>query len=458
MKTMRYKLLTVAFLALLAACNPNPKDEMNEDTFISLIVLDPGHFHASLVQKQMYKGVDRTVHVYAPEGPELKDYISRIESYNEREDSPTSWKLEVYAGEDFLDKLLKERAGNLVILAGNNQRKTEYIDACVKAGLNVYSDKPIAIEPSDYELLVSIFREAEEKEVLVYDIMTERFEITNILQKAIANREEIFGELLNGTTEEPAIVKKSVHHFSKEVSGIPLKRPAWFFDVKQEGKAIADVGTHLVDLILLGAGNVQQSFSKEDIEILQSTTSVTPLSLEQFTRVTGEERYPFYLSAYVEGDTLKAPVNSSLDFRVGDIYAHVTVDWAYKAPEGGADTHYSIMRGSQTTIEIRQGAEENYRPELFVIAKEERNEKLETALRAFIQEGLSEIYPGLAIENADDNTWHILIPDEHRVGHETHFAEVTRMFLASFQLGRLPEWEIQQMLTKYFITTSAASN
>ena len=455
---MRFKLSAIAFLALLAACSPNPKDEMSEDALISLIVLDPGHFHASLVQKQMYEGVDKTVHVYAPEGPELNDYISRIESYNEREDSPTSWKLEVYAGEDFLDKLLKEKAGNLVVLAGNNQRKTEYIDACVKAGLNVYSDKPMAIDPADYELLVSIFREAEEKGVLVYDIMTERFEITNILQKTIANREEIFGELLNGTPEDPAIVKKSVHHFSKEVSGIPLKRPAWFFDVKQEGKAIADVGTHLVDLILPGAGNVQQSFSKEDVEIIQSTTRVTPLSPEQFARVTGEERYPSYLSAYVEGDTLKVPANSSLDFRVGNIYAHVTVDWAYKAPEGGADTHYSIMRGSRADIEIRQGAEENYRPELFVIAKEERNEELGTALQAFIQEELGEIYPGLSMDKVDDNAWHILIPDEHRVWHEAHFAEVTRMFLAYFKLGRLPEWEIRQMLTKYFITTSAAGN
>ena len=42
---------------------------------------------------------------------------------------------------------------------------------------------------------------------------------------------------------------KSVHYFSKTVAGVPLKRPPWFFDVRQEGEGIVDTSTHLVDLI-----------------------------------------------------------------------------------------------------------------------------------------------------------------------------------------------------------------
>ena len=34
-----------------------------------LITLDPGHFHAALIQKSMYDGVDPRVAVYAPLGP-----------------------------------------------------------------------------------------------------------------------------------------------------------------------------------------------------------------------------------------------------------------------------------------------------------------------------------------------------------------------------------------------------
>ena len=79
--------------------------------------------------------------------------------------------------------------------------------------------------------------------------MTERFEVTTILQKLLSQNADLFGHLKPGSTEEPAVTKVSVHHFSKVVSGSPLVRPAWFFDVRQQGEGIVDVTTHLVDLI-----------------------------------------------------------------------------------------------------------------------------------------------------------------------------------------------------------------
>ena len=48
------------------------------------------------------------------------------------------------------------------------------------------------------------------------------------------------------------MVKESVHHFYKIVSGSPVIRPAWFFDTSQQGEGIVDVTTHLVDLIQWG--------------------------------------------------------------------------------------------------------------------------------------------------------------------------------------------------------------
>ncbi len=42
-----------------------------------LITLDPGHFHAGLIQKEMYPGVAETVHVYAPLGPDLLAHLGR---------------------------------------------------------------------------------------------------------------------------------------------------------------------------------------------------------------------------------------------------------------------------------------------------------------------------------------------------------------------------------------------
>ena len=89
--------------------------------------LDPGHFHASLVQKIMYEGVDPVVHVYAPDGPEVAVYLSRIDDYNNREDSPTAWVEQVHKGDDFMEKMLEEKAGNVMVVSGNNAKKTEYI-------------------------------------------------------------------------------------------------------------------------------------------------------------------------------------------------------------------------------------------------------------------------------------------------------------------------------------------
>ncbi|GAG07892.1 unnamed protein product, partial [marine sediment metagenome] len=41
---------------------------------VKLITLDPGHFHAALVQKTMYDEVSPTVYVYAPKGPDVEDH------------------------------------------------------------------------------------------------------------------------------------------------------------------------------------------------------------------------------------------------------------------------------------------------------------------------------------------------------------------------------------------------
>jgi hypothetical protein len=45
-----------------------------------LIIVDPGHFHATLLQKDMYPWVDPRVTVYAPLGPELLDWPCRWRS------------------------------------------------------------------------------------------------------------------------------------------------------------------------------------------------------------------------------------------------------------------------------------------------------------------------------------------------------------------------------------------
>ena len=144
------------------------------DGEVRLICLDPGHFHAALVQKYPNPRIDSTVWVYAPAGDEVQGYLDLIETFNAREKDPTHWQEKTYIGADYLEKMLAEQRGNVVLLAGNNGRKIDYIERSVGAGLNVFADKPLVIDSAGFARLERVFSEAGGKGVLVYDIMTER--------------------------------------------------------------------------------------------------------------------------------------------------------------------------------------------------------------------------------------------------------------------------------------------
>src|SRR4051812_26039223 len=100
----------VFFLSVITmSCNNQTKKETKP---VQLVTLDPGHFHAALVQKTMYNDVDSVVHVYAPKGNDLQLHLDRIKAFNMRSADPTHWKEQVYAGNDFFEKMLAEKKGN----------------------------------------------------------------------------------------------------------------------------------------------------------------------------------------------------------------------------------------------------------------------------------------------------------------------------------------------------------
>ena len=117
-----------------------------KESQVRLMTLDPGHFHAALVQNTMYEEISPTVRVYGPKSSDVDDHMNRIRAFNELAENPTSWKQVVYTGDDFLERMLEERRGDVVMISGNNKRKAEYIKACIDAGLNVFSDKPMCID------------------------------------------------------------------------------------------------------------------------------------------------------------------------------------------------------------------------------------------------------------------------------------------------------------------------
>jgi len=428
------------------------QDSMEKSYLVHLITVDPGHFHASLVQKIMYDQVSPEVYVYAPEGPDCQQHINRINSYNNRAEDPTDWNEIIYTGPDFFERMLEEKPGNVVVLSGNNRKKAEYILKSVNAGLNILADKPMIISPEDYLKLEQAFIMAEDKRILLYDIMTERYEVTTILQKLLSMNEDIFGKLLTGTREDPAVSKISVHHFSKIVSGSPLLRPAWFFDVEQQGEGIVDVTTHLVDLIQWECFP-EQILKPEDVLMADAKRWPTIITKEQFRGVTGLDEFPDYLQKDVNDGKLYVFANGEMIYQVKGIWAKVSVTWNYQAPPGGGDTHYSVMHGTGCDLIIRQGAEEGFLPTLYV---ENIKGKGFSDFTLKLKEVLAALpYDSLQAEPVKNNMLKINLPSKYRITHEEHFGQVTEKFLEYMKSGKLPEWEVPGMLTKYYTTTSA---
>jgi predicted dehydrogenase len=461
MITMRKLFLLVIPALILTSCGSggskkqsteNSQTTMENNYQVQLMTVDPGHFHAALVQKTMYPQVSPEVHVYAPEGPDYLQHLDRIKSYNNRAVNPTSWNEIVYIGTDFFEKMIEDRPGNVVVLSGNNKKKAEYITKSVNAGLNVLADKPMIISPEDFPKLEDAFKVAKEKGVLLYDIMTERYEVTTILQKLLSQKEEIFGKLTSGTKEEPAVSKVSVHHFSKIVSGVQLQRPAWFYDVGQQGEGIVDVTTHLVDLVQWECFP-GQILNPSDVNMVTAKRWPTLISKEEFKGSTGLDEFPDFLQKDVKDGKLNVFSNGEMIYQLKGTWAKVSVTWNFMPPTGGGDTHYSVMHGTKCDLVIKQGAEEKFLPTLYI--ENLKGMKLNDFTTALKQVISTLPYDSLQIESVGKNTLKINIPKKYRVSHEEHFGQVMAKFLEYMKDGNLPEWEVPGMITKYFTTTSA---
>ena len=450
-KNIKHFLLINCMILFGTSCAD--KSEKVQEPQIRLITLDPGHFHSALIQKSMYPEIDSVVHVYAPYGDEVKSHLNLISSYNKRAEEPTRWNQKVYTGDDYLARMFQEKAGNVVVIAGNNKFKTNYIKASVDSGLNVLADKPMAIDTEGFNTLVQAFESAEKNKVLLYDIMTERYEINSILQKEFAHL-PAFGELDKGSPENPSVTKISVHYFFKNVSGKPLVRPAWFFDVKQQGEGITDITTHLVDLVQWECFPDQVLDYKKDIEIVSAKRWSTKLTAAQFEKVTLKKEFPEYLKADVKDGVLNPYSNGEINYRLKGIHAKVSVTWDFQAPEGTGDTHFSVMRGTKASVIIKQGKEQNFKPVLYI------EPAAGTDMKAFekaIMDDLKQIndkYPGVELKK-NSTGWEVIIPDKYKVGHEDHFAQVAKAYFQYLRDGKLPAWEVPNMIAKYYTTTKA---
>jgi predicted dehydrogenase len=444
---------TIALAAAATLLHAGPQNGTRGTADVRLMTVDPGHFHAALVQKEMYPGVAARVDIYAPLGADLYEHLKRIDSFNRRAERPTSWDTEVHASPDFFERMLKERPGNVVVLSGRNRGKIDRIVASVTAGLNVLADKPWILKSDDLPKVESALAQADTRGLVAYDIMTERFEITTIIQRALVNDPATFGTIVKGTEADPGVYMESVHNLMKVVAGAPNIRPAWFFDTAEQGEGFNDIGTHLVDLVQWTLFPDQAIDYHTDINVSSAQRWPTMISEADFRRVTGDPGFPESLKPSIKNGSLEYYCNTLVSYALRGVHTTLNVIWDWEAP-AGADTHFAYYKGTKARIEVRQTRADKYRPELYVIPADPSSK---AAVLAAVQAKLGALqheYAGVGVEDRGTEL-HVTIPDTFRVGHEAHFAQVTTRFLQYLrQRSALPAWERPNMLAKYFVTTT----
>lgn len=418
----------------------------------TLAFLDPGHFHAALTLGDRHPRVRDDIVVHAPEGPELDDFLDLVDAFNQRRERPTAWRVAVRAGEGSVERLVAERPGDVVVLAGRNDRKLATIRRLHDAGFHVLADKPWMTGPDGLDDLRHVLAAGP----LAAEMMTGRHEIIAILAARLVGDEEVFGRFADGGAEEPGIEITSAHHLEKTVDGRPLRRPPWYFDVRVQGDGIADIPTHMVDHAqrLVRAASPGSADDAPALELLDARTSSTAVPRALFARVTGVAEFPPELAPVVRGAELAYRGNAQLSFRTGPVRVSLDTRWEPSAPPGGGDAHRSVIRGTRSVVRVEQGPATGFRRRLSVEPRGEPGPvqgALERALTAW-----SGAHPGLSLSPAAGG-WEIRVPPALDAGHERHFPLVLAELLTLVDEGRRPARLAADTLAKYILLAQAST-
>ena len=420
-----------------------------------MIAIDPDNSHAAAVFARQIPGVSNVVHVYAPPGQGATAFLDNLSAFNHRPQNPTNWQIESHITPEFLKLMLQESPGNIAVVTGPNHIKIDRILASVRAGQNVIADKPWIVDRQDFSKLEDALNTAERKHLAVYDGMTERFNLVYQIQRELMRDPDVFGLPLAGTPSNPAVELENIHSLIKFSRGKVNLRPPSFLDIRQQGEAIADVGTHLIDLEMGTLFPDQPIDYKRDIRILKAAHSPIFLTLPEFTRLTAATAWPPFLEHAVQNDRLEYDCNSTALYTLRGIHTAISDRWEYESAGALSDTYLVLYRGTHSTIRVRQSKLENYIAEIDVIPNSGENIPALTAALERRLKQLSGAFPNLTLRN-NGSAIRVSIPAEDRARGGSSFAQLVQQFLKYVHdPATTPGWEKPNMLAKYYLTTTA---
>ena len=429
-------------VSMIYSCKPK------EISKTHLIVLDPQHFHAALVQKYSNPLIDSNVKVFSSAEDLTKGYRNFIHQYNTRLESPTNWNLRTYYGHDYLSKAFEDSPGDLVILAGDNQAKINYITAAFKNKKDVFADKPLVIDEEGFRRLNNLMTTSESSP-LIYDIMTERYDIKNQIVKTLV-LDSAFSGGFDIPSKDPLITFQSIHHFVKHVGGQPLIRPSMFFDVEKQGEGLVDVTTHYIDLVQWIVSSEKEIDIDRDLILHHASRSSTRVSLQDFTKATGLNKFPDDFEHKLNGsNSLDVYSNGVMEYTLHGIPVRIDVKWEVESKDGAGDLYVVKFRTRKFDLSIRP--DKNGISSIYIKEHEETHDfqqRLKQILANILSKGEIEL-----IKEGD--SYKLVIPTAMNRSHDDHFSEVLQQFLIYRRDGSLPNWEKSFLLAKYYLTTKS---
>src|SRR5262249_25464817 len=106
---------------------------------------------------------------------------------------------------------------------------------------------------------------------------------------------------------------------------------------------------------------------RKDVRILGGKRWPTAISAAQFRQVTGEAEFPPELKQWVHASSLDYFGNNSVHYTLRGVDIQLDILWNWEAASGAGDVYEAAFRGTRSRIEVRQGKEENFQPEIYMV-------------------------------------------------------------------------------------------
>lgn len=401
----------------------------------TLAFLEPGHFHAALTLKTSNARVDRNVHLYATPGAEREAFVALVKAFNTRDDNPTDWHVQVHESEAPRTKLVDDGHADVVILAGQNAAKLEHIAALHRAGIAVLADKPWLTDPA----ALADLHQVTSGVPLALDIMTERHDVMAGLRQRICTDDAILGGFATAHPEGAAIEIGSRHHLFKRVNGAPLRRPAWYYDVRVQGDGLVDIQSHMVDQMQWLVGGESNFDFESDVSGLTAKRWGTGVDAALFKDSTGHDAFPPTLVRAISNGVLDLQCNSVINYTLRGVPVQQQAQWGQREPEGSGDIHAARIRGQHAQLHLEHGPETDFLPRLHLLPA--TGSDAQSAAQAAVERWRADI-PGLELR-ASRFGFEFFVPLASRTTHEQHFAMVLDEFLdlmENTQTGQPGSW------------------